>query len=151
MNKTLSFEEYSSLIDNLITKMYDWRDHYDAVIGIATGGTYIAEQMSKRLDLPLHLIRISFYDDKDQREEPIIDLSSIENKQFNKVLLVDDLIDSGMTIATAEEEMPCDFDVAVLYKCPTYCDRLCFYSELKPDAWIHFPTIIKGEMVKCQD
>lgn len=144
MKKIINNNEYEFLINTLINKVQHKK--YDAVVGIETGGAYIANRAAKELDLPLHTIHISFYDDEKLRPEPIINLKGIDRHNFSRVLLVDDLIDNGRTINKAHEVMPCEFDVGVLFRDKEYSPKTdCYFSQHKPNLWVVFPdTYVKS-------
>lgn len=79
------------------------------LIGIRTGGAWLAERLQKALDLPeLGILDISFYrDDFDERglssQAKASELpDSIENRD---IILVDDVLMSGRTIRAAMNEI----------------------------------------------
>ncbi|EPP35327.1 phosphoribosyl transferase domain protein [Chlamydia ibidis] len=72
--------------------------HYDAIVAIPRGGLCLAQMLS----YPLHIHNIlfasaqSYFEGDIQGEVQIGQLPNLEN--YNRVLLVDDLLDSGNTI-----------------------------------------------------
>ena len=81
-----------------------------AMIGIHTGGAWIAEKLHKRLGLaePLGLLDINFYRDDFTQSgvNPQVRPSSIEfDVEGRDIVLVDDVIQSGRTIRAAMNEL----------------------------------------------
>lgn len=64
--------------------------------------------------------------------------------RYSRVLLIDDLVDSGDTLSVAKNEIeswaPLKLFTAVIYKKSSSTFQPDFYIELKPaDKWIDFP------------
>ncbi len=72
--RKISWEEFDRLIDRLEIKINKSGNKFDGIIGIPRGGLIVAVCLSHRLNLPL------------------------VNKISNKILIVDDLSDSGKTL-----------------------------------------------------
>jgi pyrimidine operon attenuation protein / uracil phosphoribosyltransferase len=98
-----------------------------ALIGIVTGGAWLAERLHRELGvaLPMGVLDVSFYrDDFDQKGlKPQVKPSRIPfDVQDRPILLVDDVLYTGRTIRAAMNELfdygrPSRIDLAVL------CDR----------------------------
>lgn len=70
----------------------------DTIVGIARGGVMLAHALCMYLDLRnLQTIRTESYDGKTQRESVTI-LGGCDFTHSKKVLIVDDIVDSGKTI-----------------------------------------------------
>lgn len=101
--------------EQLIAKManeispYAQQDNELVMIGIHTGGAWIAEQLHKQLNLQteLGLLDISFYrDDFSQNGlHPSVKDSQLPNIENKTLILVDDVIMSGRTIRAAMNEL----------------------------------------------
>ncbi len=71
----------------------------DAIVGIATGGSYPATLLAYETGLPLHMIRINYRapDNRPQRPEPALLEGSMDDLP-KRLLLVDDVSVSGQTL-----------------------------------------------------
>lgn len=81
-----------------------------AMIGIHTGGAWVAEQLHQRLGLsqPLGLLDINFYRDDFTKSgvNPLVKPSTIDFDIENRhVILVDDVLQTGRTIRAAMNEI----------------------------------------------
>lgn len=110
-NRTL---DINTLLDNLeqsLIQTINARDLQNLLmIGIRTGGVWIAEEMHRRLDLeePLGLLDISFYrDDFSQLGvNPDVKPSQIPAQiEGRNIILIDDVFYSGRTIRAALNEI----------------------------------------------
>lgn len=94
-----NYNEYFNLIDTLVSKIKDFRGcDFNCVIGLLRGGYVPSEAISRCLEVPLAIAKVSSYNDKVQGLISLWD--EIINKDLIKgnVLIVDDLIDSGNTL-----------------------------------------------------
>lgn len=93
------YNEYFNLIDALVSKIKDFKGcDFNCVIGLLRGGYVPSEAISRRLEIPLTIAKLSSYNDKVQGKIELCD--DIINKDLirGNVLVVDDLIDSGNTL-----------------------------------------------------
>ncbi|HXS15352.1 MAG TPA: phosphoribosyltransferase family protein [Candidatus Saccharimonadales bacterium] len=75
----------------------------DEIISISRGGMVVARLLSDLLDLPISHITIESYSDLKQGKEPIVSQVSPREFKGERVLLVDELADSGKTFIKALE------------------------------------------------
>lgn len=81
-----------------------------AIIGIHTGGAWVAEKLHEQIDkeLPLGALNINFYRDDFSRRgfNPVVNSSEIDFDLENRdILLVDDVLHTGRTIRAAMNEI----------------------------------------------
>ena len=80
-----------------------------AMVGIHTGGAWIAEELHKRLNIeaPLGLLDITFYrDDFTQKGlHPSVKQSELHAVEDQHLVLIDDVVMSGRTIRAALNEI----------------------------------------------
>lgn len=108
----MSLPEPAVLLDNMantIQQHFPTMDDSLVMIGIHTGGTWIANELYKRLNLstPLGQLDISFYrDDFTQNGlHPQVKSSDLPDIEGKTIILVDDVIMSGRTIRAAMNEL----------------------------------------------
>lgn len=133
----MNLETYFKLIDDLILKIKDSQFKPDCVVGVVRGGYIPSEAISRALKVPLVLVRASSYSDKSKIGSPVI--SEFIGNPFGKVLIVDDLVDSGETLLQVKEILK-DFNpkTAVIW---TKKDDIAdfFVKRVEPETWIEQP------------
>ena len=151
----ISFEEYTKIVEKLAIEIHN---NYKptVLVGIMRGAAPILDILSRILKLPIAYIVIQSYSGKgmeDKQGQLVFarEISSLaENKDFNKVLLVDDLSDTGLTLNKSIEwlkkyEPINDFikeiKTACLWKKKSSTFNPDFCSvKLESDPWIVQPT-----------
>lgn len=121
------------------------RDDYDpdAIVGIARGGLIPAVRLSHLFnDLLMRIIHVKYYENVDEtREEPEIFWSDVE-KMRGKILVVDDVADTGNTLEVVmnhlQDRTEGEIRICTIAYKPT--------SKIEPDyyvyeteKWIVFP------------
>lgn len=133
----MDLETYFKLINNLILIIRESQFKPDCVVGVVRGGYIPSEAISRSLKVPLVLVRASSYSDKSKIGSPVI--SEFIGKPFGKVLIVDDLVDSGETLLQVKEILK-DFSpkTAVIW---TKKDNIAdfFVKRVEPETWIEQP------------
>ena len=99
----ISFEEYTQIVERLAIQIH--KNYKPTVlVGIMRGAAPIIDILSRILKLPIAYIVIQSYSGKsieDKQGELMFarEISSLaQNEDFNKVLLIDDLSDTGLTL-----------------------------------------------------
>ena len=99
----ITFDEYNKIIEKLAIEIH--REYKPTVlVGIMRGAAPILDILSRILKLPIAYIVIQSYsgigmEDKQGQLMFAREISSLaEDKDFNKVLLIDDLSDTGLTL-----------------------------------------------------
>ena len=99
----ISFEEYNKIVEKLAVTIHQ---NYKptVLIGIMRGAAPIIDILSRILKLPIAYIVIQSYsgDGMEDKQGELMfarEISSLaDNEDFNKVLLIDDLSDTGLTL-----------------------------------------------------
>ena len=99
----ISFDEYTQIVEKLAIQIHE-KYKPTVLVGIMRGAAPIIDILSRVLKLPIAYIVIQSYSGKgleDQQGQLMFarEISSLaNNKDFNKVLLIDDLSDTGLTL-----------------------------------------------------
>jgi xanthine phosphoribosyltransferase len=147
--------DISTCIDILYRSILDSGLQFDLVIGIERGGIFVSNIISKLLRVPHETVKISCYDGEVLRDTPNIQICQTKLnkiKGYKKILVIDDLIDSGKTlhnfiIATGLKQSV-DFYFGCLYYKTDNKYKMVpdFYCKIKPPQFIVFPwELFRGE------
>ncbi len=98
----VSWEEYHHLIEKLAVKVYESQWQFNQIICLAKGGLRVGDILSRLFDQPLAILSTSSYGGVGNRVRGSVtfsrDLSMTTANLGSHVLLVDDLVDSGVTL-----------------------------------------------------
>lgn len=151
----ISFEEYTKIVEKLAVQIHK-KYKPTVLIGIMRGAAPIIDILSRILKLPIAYIVIQSYsgkgiEDKQGKLMFAREISSLaNNKDFTRVLLIDDLSDTGLTLNKSIEWLKSygptkDFIKEVKTAClwkkksssfePDFCP-----VKLNSDPWIVQPT-----------
>ena len=164
----ISFEEYTKIVEKLAIQIH--KNYKPTVlVGIMRGAAPIIDILSRILKLPIAYIVIQSYSGKGIEDEQgqlmfAREISSLaNNKDFNRVLLIDDLSDTGLTLNKSIEWLKNygptknyikEVKTACLWKKksskfePDFCP-----IKLDSDPWIvqpteHYEEIPIGEIIR---
>ena len=117
---------------------------FDAVVAIARGGLVPATIVARELNIRVvESVAVKSYDHQNQGQikvlkpmaQQILDLA----KNGGKVLIVDDLVDTGNTARAVRDMLP-GAHFATVYAKPKGRDMVdTFVTEVSQDTWIFFP------------
>lgn len=138
----IGWSEYGNLAEALAEKVRATGKKFDLVVGIARGGIPVAMVVSDHLDVKIDFINVKSYTDIAKRATPKILSTLTEAIDGKRVLLVDDLVDQGDTMAFLKrylaEQGPSTLETAVLFKKPWSKTEPDYYLE-SVSEWIVFP------------
>ena len=138
----ISWPEYGNLAEALAEKVRSSPKSFDLVIGIARGGIPVAMVVSDHLGVKIDFINVKSYKGIAKRSSPKILSTLTEGIRGKSILLVDDLVDHGVTMQIVEKHLanqhPKLLRTAVLFKKPWSKFEPNFYLEVV-DKWIVFP------------
>jgi|TARA_B110001452_G_scaffold11577_1_gene9560 uncharacterized protein len=151
----ITFDEYTKIVEKLAIEIH--KNYKPTVlVGIMRGAAPILDILSRILKLPIAYIVIQSYSGKEMEDKQgqlmfAREISSLaENKDFDRVLLIDDLSDTGLTLNKSIEwlkkyEPTKNFIKEVKTAClwkkksstfePDFCP-----VKLDSDPWIVQPT-----------
>ena len=146
----VSWDNYHSLIERLALTVYESGWKFDQILCLARGGLRAGDVLSRIFDVPLAILSTSSYREVHGTVQGHLNISQYitmpKDKFFGKVLLVDDLVDSGETLEGVGKHLRqhyravSEIKTAVLwYK---ECSKIApdFFVEFLPNnPWIHQP------------
>ena len=99
----ISFDEYRKKTEQLATQIYKDGWNFNQVVCIAKGGMRVGDIMARIFDVPLAILSVESYRGegvKNKRGAITFsrDLAKTSPNIGSKVLIVDDLADSGITL-----------------------------------------------------
>ena len=128
----LSWSELGVLIGELANKILNSEKKFDLVIGIARGGLPASMVIADQLGAHWDALNIKSYKGIERVKLPEIVTTVSEDIAGKRVLLVDDLVDTGDTMATVIEHLKLlgagEVIVAVLF--------IKTWSKKRPDFWL---------------
>jgi hypoxanthine phosphoribosyltransferase len=144
MNKEIrySWEEFDKDILLIIKQIYDSRWMPQFIVGIKRGGLVPAVALSHKMHLPLIVISCQLRDGKEEFNP----LEIVDLPKNAKLLVVDDICDSGKTLEKVFYSLKKDF--SDIKSCSLFHNiRQKFYSDYKARkidrdyerGWIIFP------------
>lgn len=120
----VSWEEYRRLIETLAFNVYDSGWKFDSLLCLARGGLRPGDILSRIFDMPLNILSTSSYREAAGTIQGSLDIgkyiaSSLPDSLKGRVLLVDDLVDSGLTLKKVVEHLQNNYpgvtEVALLF------------------------------------
>jgi uncharacterized protein len=145
----VDYAEYHYLIDQVVESVRLSLFKPDLVLGVSRGGLFLADGLSRSLKKPMAVVAASSYRENEGTAQGQLKLSaSIASigPVAGRVLLADDLADSGQTLQTLcvhlKEKFPeiTDLRTAVIWVKPSSVFKPDFAAEvLQSDVWIVQP------------
>ncbi|RLE69740.1 MAG: hypothetical protein DRJ34_00025 [Thermoprotei archaeon] len=144
----LSWQDYQKHVFNLADKISLSEYRIDKIICIARGGLVVGRILSDLLDVNnIECIGIQFYTNIGVTgEKPILKYGLSQSISGLKILLVDDIVDSGETLMLAEKYLkskkPGETKTASIFIKPWSKYTPNYYSAIT-DRWVIFPYEMK--------
>jgi hypoxanthine phosphoribosyltransferase len=146
----VSYDEYHNLIEKLAIKVHQSGWQFDTILCLARGGMRPGDILSRVFDKPLAIMSTSSYRSEAGTVQGQLDIAHYittpKGQIAGKVLLVDDLADSGHTLNAVIEQLKNNYKPitelrsAVIWTkalstfTPDYC-----VDFLPTNPWIHQP------------
>jgi uncharacterized protein len=150
MARNVSWEEYNTLVERLALQIFESNWQFNQIICIARGGLRVGDVLSRIYELPLAILSTHSYtaEGGTVRGQLIIaeHMTMTAPRLGNVVLLVDDMVDSGHTLAAVHRTLPQRFPhiaevrTAVLwYKGHSVFKPDYYVEHLPGNPWINQP------------
>ena len=146
----VDWEEYYRLIELLALKIHQSGYPFDSLLGLARGGLRVGDVISRIFERPLAVLTVSSYREAAGTVRGPLriaaSISSLEAEPRGRVLLVDDLADSGASLAGVVQYLNERFAhidelrTAVIWVKASSRFRPDYFASYLPDSpWIHQP------------
>ena len=152
----VSWDEYHTLIERLAIKISESKWEFDQILCLARGGMRPGDVLSRVFDKPLAIMSTSSYRSEAGTIQGRLDMAKYitmpRGELAGRVLLVDDLSDSGVTLRAVVDRMRgmpsiSELRSAVIWTKGVSCYTPDYYAELLPTSpWIHQPFEEYDEM-----
>ena len=146
----VSWDQYNTLVERLALFVYESGYEFNQIICIARGGMRVGDVLSRIYETPLAILSTHSYaaEGGTIRGELVIaeNMTMTSPRLGERVLLVDDMVDSGHTLAAVAKALPERWPIIRTCKTAVLWWKAC--STIKPDfyvdhlaenPWIHQP------------
>lgn len=135
-------------LEDTVSELAEWvkeqQFNPDCILAVARGGTFLGTMLSYKLNIPIRYVGISSYD-KSKKKDNIIFTQYAELNGYKKILVVDDIVDSGRTIDIIKNIIELNSDERE-FKYATMCtvgakkSSIDWFKYTKKDSdWVVFP------------
>ncbi|WP_144638604.1 phosphoribosyltransferase [Bordetella genomosp. 13] len=146
----VSWDQYHRLTERLALQVYESGWQFDLILCLARGGVRVGDVMSRIFDVPLGILATSSYREAAGTKQGDLDIAQFititRGSPQGKVLLVDDMVDTGLTFNRVCEHLKTQFPAitelrsAVLWwKGHSKATPDYFVDKLPTNPWIHQP------------
>lgn len=146
----VSWDEYHAHIEKLALKVHQSGWEFDQILCLARGGMRPGDVLSRVFDRPLAIMSTSSYRADHGTQQGHLDIARFittpKGEIAGKVLLVDDLADSGVTLKAVVDKLRNDYSpitelrTAVIWVKGVSSFTPDYYVDFLPTSpWIHQP------------
>ncbi|CAH0441818.1 phosphoribosyltransferase [Ralstonia pseudosolanacearum] len=146
----VSWDDYHGLVERLALIVHESGWKFDQILCLARGGLRVGDQLSRIYDLPLAILAASSYREAAGTQQGNLDIAQYitmtRGELSGRVLLVDDLVDSGVTLERVgrhlRERYPAVTDVRTAVVWHKGCSKIqpdYAVQFLPTNPWIHQP------------
>ena len=146
----VSYDEYHNLIEKLAIRIHQSHWQFDTILCLARGGMRPGDILSRIFDKPLAIMSTSSYRAEAGTRQGMLDIARYittpRGEIAGKVLLVDDLADTGKTLAAVIDQLRNNYQPitelrsAVIWTKGVSAFKADYSVEFLPtNPWIHQP------------
>ena len=146
----VSWDEYHLAIESLAKQVFASGWQFDQVLCLARGGLRPGDVFSRVFKVPLAILSTSSYREATGTKRGELDIAnsitSTAGPLAGRVLLLDDLVDSGITLQRVQEHLKAHFpevsevrSAVIWYKACSLMRPDYFLDYLPDSPWIHQP------------
>ncbi|WP_019141235.1 phosphoribosyltransferase [Noviherbaspirillum massiliense] len=139
----VSWDEYYRAIEGLAALVHESGWKFDQVLCLARGGLRPGDIFSRIFDVPLAILSTSSYREEAGTQQGELNISkyitTTSGGLSGKVLLLDDLVDSGVTLEKVQHHLKENFPAVTEVRSAVIWCKAC--SALRPDYYLQYlPT-----------
>lgn len=146
----ISWGDYHHAIERLALRVHESGWKFDMVLCLARGGLRPGDIFSRIFNVPLAVLSASSYREDAGTRQGELDIARhvtlTQGTMEGRILLVDDLVDSGITLERVQRRLQETFRAVTEIKSAVIWYKACsavrpdFYLEYLPsNPWIHQP------------
>lgn len=136
----VSSDEYDHAVVGLARMVHDSGWEFDQVLCLARGGLRPGDIFSRIFDVPLAILSTSSYREGEGTVQGELDIARhitiTKGALSGKVLLLDDLVDSGVTLERVQSHLKENFPAVTEVRSAVIWCKAC--SSVKPDYYLHY-------------
>lgn len=136
----VSWDEYNHAIVDLARMVHDSGWKFDQVLCLARGGLRPGDIFSRVFDVPLAILSTSSYREDAGTMQGSLDIGKhitmTRGTLSGKVLLLDDLVDSGVTLENVQQHLKEHFPAVSEVRSAVIWCKAC--SSVRPDYYAHY-------------
>ncbi|MCB5362949.1 phosphoribosyltransferase [Pusillimonas sp. CC-YST705] len=139
----VSWDDYNAIIERLALDIHESGWQFDKIVCLARGGMRVGDVLSRIFDVPLGILATSSYREAAGTQQGALDIAQFititRGTLDGKVLLVDDMVDTGLTFSRVNEHLQTQFPaITELRTAVLWCKG---HSKVTPDYYVqHLPT-----------
>lgn len=153
----VTWDEYHGLIERLGLALHESGWRFDSLLCLARGGLRVGDIISRIYDMPLAILAASSYREATGRSQGELDIGEYitmtQGELRGSLLLVDDLVDSGVTLSRVVEHLMRRYSALEEIRTAVIWFKACsafkpdYYVEYLPtNPWIHQPFEVYDAM-----
>ncbi len=158
----ITWDDYHTKIETLAATIHRSAWSFNQIVCLARGGLRIGDTLSRLYDVPLAILSASSYGGNEGRDRSTLvfseDLTKTTLHLGSRILLVDDLVDSGMTLQKTLPWLDRKYGfyieevrtAVIWYKACSVIKPDYYVDYLDNNPWIHQP-FEKYETMKPED
>lgn len=147
----VTLDEYHTLIETLALKVHESGWEFNQIVCLAKGGLRVGDILCRLYDAPLAILSTASYGGENNQTRGTVtfsrDISMTTANLGSRVLLVDDLVDSGATLERSIKWLEHKFGfyideirTAVIWQKECSSAKPDYYAQyLADNPWIHQP------------
>jgi hypothetical protein len=136
----IDWPQYNERVEHLALKVHQSEYRFNQIICIARGGLRVGDVLSRIFDQPLAILSTHSYtaEGGTLRGELVIaeHMTMTKPRLGDRVLLVDDMVDSGHTLAAVHAELPRRFPLIAELRTAVLWWKA--RSVFTPDYWVEY-------------
>lgn len=153
----VDWDEYHRAIERLAIIVHDSGYRFDQALCLARGGLRVGDVFSRLFKVPLAILSTSSYRDAGGTQRGDLELAagitSTAGPLAGRILLIDDLVDSGVTLQRVQGHLKAAFPAVTEIRSAVIWYKACslmrpdYYVDHLPDnPWIHQPFEIYDDL-----